>query len=87
MVFVVVAVEVDGERELPNGVFAGGAFGAFLSANERREEQSCQDGDDGDNDEEFNQRKGVLPATPFVPAICYSMHDCISEVWPVSRVP
>jgi hypothetical protein len=75
LVFVIVAVEVHGKRELPNAVFAGGAFGTFLPTNDRREKQSGEDGDDSNDNEKFDQREGELSATPLVPSIYCCAHN------------
>jgi hypothetical protein len=47
------------QAELPHAVQAAGAPGAFLGTGQRRDQDRRQDGDDGHDDHQFDQREGA----------------------------
>ena len=56
-VAVVVGEEAMGQPDLLQIVHASDALGLRFGFRERRQEQAGQNGDDGDNDEQLNERK------------------------------
>jgi len=70
LIFVVVSVGMDRNRELSNAVFAGDAFRSFFPANDRREKQRGQNTNHRNDNEHFDQREGELSAAPPVPPMC-----------------
>ena len=74
---VIVGEGMKAEADLLEVVKAGDAFGALLAAGERGQEQRGQNGDDGNDREEFDERKRVAPANG-----CPGFHACVNKQQP-----
>jgi hypothetical protein len=61
-VIVFVRVKLHEQADLFQVIQAGNPFAFRLGPREHRQKQSRQNGDDGDNDQKFNQSKGALPS-------------------------
>jgi hypothetical protein len=59
---VFVRVKAPGEHELAGVVHAGHGVGLDLRLGQGRQEHGGQDGDDGDDDKQFNEREGWAPS-------------------------
>src|ERR1051325_9228430 len=59
---VVIPVQMHRKQELPFGAHAVHPPGAFLRTGQDRYKQAGENGDDGDNNEEFNQGEGATSA-------------------------
>ena len=55
----IIRIEVGGQDELANITHAGSAMRALLGRAQHRKQQRCKDGDDGDHNQQFDERKGL----------------------------
>src|SRR2546422_6764661 len=81
------------EQELLLVVGAGDSLGRGFGSGQGRQQQACQDGDDGDDHQQFNQRESVWRAVLLVLSIhkpkqkkCRFQINCASnQFYPDSR--